>query len=128
MTEERRGLFSALKGFADSALEMAHTRLELFVAEVAEERQRLSSLLAFALAAALLLVLGTLLAIAALTLVWWEHRVAVVSLAALAFLVCGIGCAALAVNRARSRTQLFAASLGELRRDREALRAATDPE
>lgn len=128
MTEDRRGLFAALKGFADSALGLVHTRLELFVVEAAEERQRLSSLLALSLAAALLLVLAALLGVAAVTLALWEHRVAVVSLAALAFLATGVACALKARNKARSRSQLFAASLGELRQDRDALRATANPE
>lgn len=128
MMDERRGLFAALKGFADSALALVHTRLELFVVEAAEERQRLSSLLALSLAAALLLVLGALLAVAALTLALWEHRVLVVGLAAAAFLLAGIGCALQARARARTRSHLFAASLGELQRDRDALRATSVPE
>jgi uncharacterized membrane protein YqjE len=123
MTESGGGLFGSLKGFADTTLEIVHTRLELFVTEAVEERQRLSSLLAFAVGAVILIALAALLAVAALALAFWESRVAVVAVAALVFGGLGIGCGLLAMRRAQTRSQLFAASLGELRKDRAALRA-----
>lgn len=127
------GLFESLKGFAGTALEIARTRLELLSTELAEERIRLGLLMTYAVAAVILLALGLVLAVISLAVIFWEQRILLFVLATVIFFASGALAAVLALRQLRGGSRLFAASLGELAKDRAALiavrpgTATTDP-
>jgi uncharacterized membrane protein YqjE len=103
-----------------------HTRLELFVTELEEERERLKQTLVLTL----LLFFGVSLGIILLTIfavaIFWE-RGWVYALGALAVLYLGVGTAAGIMLRQRilRRPGLFPATLKELAKDSERLRTAS---
>ncbi|WP_324780882.1 phage holin family protein [Thiobacillus sedimenti] len=116
------GLFESLKTFAGSLVAIAHTRLDLLANDLEEERDWLLSVLGLLLLAAFCLGLGLLLLVLLLVVAFWEsHRLLV--LAGLAALFLGSGAAAVgwARHKLRTKPRLFAASLGELSKDRERL-------
>lgn len=123
MTAPSGGLFESLKGFAGTALEVVHTRLELLATELVEERVRLGLMLAYAAGAVILLSLGIVLGVVTLATLFWEQRVLLFSLATISFLGAGLALVSLLMKHARSRSRVFSASLAELTKDRVALAA-----
>lgn len=125
MSAPQGRLFESLKGFAGTALEVVHTRLELFATELVEERIRLGLMLAYAAGAVILLSLGIVLGVVTLATLFWEQRVLLFALATIVFLGAGLVLVSLLMRHSRSRSRVFSASLSELAKDRVAL-AATD--
>lgn len=118
----RPRLAESLRGFLDSGLQLAQTRLELLAVEFQEERLRLGSLLLNTVLSALLLGFGVVfLAIFLTVLFWEEHRLLVLGLATAVCIGGGLLAASNAAREIRRGSRLFAASLAELARDREAL-------
>ena len=116
------GLLDSLRRFGSTALEIIHTRIELFATELDEERARIARALWLAVISIFCLSLGVLLVVLFLVVLFWDsHRLLVLGLLALGFL--GTGSAAMLALRARlsQRTKLFAQTLDELQRDRERL-------
>lgn len=118
------GLFATLRRLAASLLAIGQTRLELLANEL--EVQKLLALRMLMLAIALLFLagLGLLLLIVLASLIWWEHRVAIVACFSVAVVggawFCWRSLQAL-MNRPEPP---FAASLAELRADVELLKAS----
>ena len=99
-------------------------RLELLVVEVQEEKLRVSRLLLNLVLAALLLGFGALFLTIFITVLFWdEHRLLALGVATAALFGAGLFTASTAAAELRRGSRLFAASLAELARDREALRA-----
>lgn len=121
MTAPQGGLFESLKGFAGTALEVVHTRLELFATELVEERVRLGLMLAYAAGAVILLSLGVVLGVVTLATLFWEQRVLLFALATAVFLGAGLLLTSLLLRQSRARSRVFSASLAELAKDRVAL-------
>lgn len=116
------GIVQSLRNLAATLVSILHTRLELLVTEVEEERVRLLQLLLWAAGA--LFFLGVAMALFVLLLValfWDTHRIAVIATLALLFLAGGIGLAVGARNCFNVRSRLFSTSLAELARDRDQL-------
>ncbi|THF62829.1 hypothetical protein E6C76_16290 [Pseudothauera nasutitermitis] len=124
MSETRKPrLADSLRGFLDAGLSTVQTRLELLAVEVQEEKLRLTSLLFNTVLCALMLGLGVVFLVIFLAVLFWEeHRLLVLGLATAAFIGVGIWTASNAARELRRGSRLFAASLSELARDREALR------
>ena len=119
---DQRGLFASTKGLLGSGITLLHNRLQLLGVELAEERVRLVSLLAYGAAAILCIVAGLVfLAIFITVLLWDSHRLLALGVFSALFLGAGIASLGLAKNLARSGSKLFSASLAELRKDRDAL-------
>jgi len=121
----RAGLFSSLRSLLATAVGLLHTRLELLATELHEEKIRLLSLVAYGLAAVLLLSFGAVFLVVFLTVLFWDsNRLLVLGLGT--FLLLGGGLLALtaALRLARAGSRLFSASLAELRKDRVDLEAA----
>lgn len=121
------GILSSLRGFATSSVALLRVRLGLLKVEAEEEAGRLLGLLLWSVAAVLLGVAGLVFFAVLLTVLWWDsHRLLALAVFATAFL----GAAGFAISSAlrlvRRGSQLFAASLGELRRDESALSASSD--
>lgn len=118
----QRGLFASAKGLLGTCVILLHNRLELLGVELAEERVRLVSLLAYGAAAFLCIAAGLIfLAIFLTVLLWESNRLLALGVFSALFLGAGVASLTLAMSLARSGSKLFSASLAELRKDRDAL-------
>jgi uncharacterized membrane protein YqjE len=118
---------SSLRGLASTVLELVQIRLELFSIEAQEEVLRVGALLVYGAVAVAFLSLGVVLLALLITVALWDtHRLLALGIFTGLFLVTGGVAAWLARERVRSGTYLFSASVEELRRDREGLRAAKE--
>jgi uncharacterized membrane protein YqjE len=122
---EQRGLFASTKGLLGTGATLLHNRLQLLGVELAEERVRLVSMLAYGGAAFLCIAAGLIfLAIFFTVLLWDSNRLLVLGVFSALFLGAGVASLMLAMSLARSGSKLFSASLAELRKDSEALATA----
>lgn len=120
--EPDTGIVQSLRNLAATLVAAFHTRLDLFVTEIEEEKVRLLELLLWAAAALFFLGIGVLLLMILLIVMFWDtHRIAVIGTLAAVFLAGGAALAAGARNRMQSRSRLFSATLDELARDRDQL-------
>lgn len=118
------GLFSSLCGFATTGVALVRTRLELLRVEAQEEVGRLSGLVLWGVAAVLLGVSGLVfLAVFITVLLWDSQRLLALGIFSALFLVAAAVAGFTAVRLARHPSQLFAASLTELRHDESALKS-----
>jgi uncharacterized membrane protein YqjE len=116
------GLGVSVRRLAGTLLAIAQTRLELLATEVAEEKLRVGALAVYAVAAFFFLGFGAVMAALLLTVLWWDsHRLLGLGVFTGVFLGFGLLAALLAARQARRGSRLFAASLAELARDRDAL-------
>ena len=114
------GILQSLKALSATLASAFHTRVELFVTELEEERERLKQTLIFTL----LLVFGVSMAFILLTIflvaLFWE-RGWIGAIGALSFLYLGV--ATYAAFKLRDsvlkRSRLFPATLAELGKDRD---------
>jgi len=121
--DSRPRLAASLRGLMDSGLGIVQSRLELLVVEVQEEKLRLAGLLLNIVLTAVLVGFGVVfLAIFLTVLFWEEHRLLALGLGTAALFGAGLFTASNAAADLRRGTRLFAASLAELARDREAVR------
>lgn len=119
----RGGLLHALRALLATLLATLRTRGELLQTELEEERLRVAGIALFAVAAAVFLFVGALLLSFFVVLLFWDtHRLLSAGLLAVAYLSLGTLCALVARQRARVKSQLFAASLAELGKDVDHLR------
>ena len=128
---EQRGLFASTKGLLGTGVTLIHNRLELLGVELAEERVRLVSMLAYGGAAFLCIAAGLIfLAIFLTVLLWDSNRLLALGVFSALFLGAGIASLTLAMSLGRSGSKLFSASLAELRKDRDTLSttSATKPQ
>ena len=115
-------LSSSLRGLASTVLELLQLRLELFSVEAQEEVVRVGALLVFGAVAVTFLSLGlAFLAMLVTVALWDSHRLLALAVFTGLFLGLGLVAAWLARGRALSGTRLFAASIEELRQDRQGL-------
>lgn len=119
---DSRGCSSRWKALAATLVAIAHTRLDLLASDLEEERAHLLSLLRWRWSACF----SSGLARCWRPCCWWPrsgttHRLLVLGLLAGAFLTAGVAARAMALSKARSKPKLFAASLSELRKDRQQL-------
>lgn len=127
MSNTPASLLASLRGFAATAAGLVRTRLELLSVEAQEEVGRISGLLLWSMAAVLLAVMGVVfLAIFVTVLFWDSHRMLVLGIFTALFLGGAILAIARALQLMRQGSQLFAASLAELRRDAAALNTRRD--
>ncbi|WP_374592551.1 phage holin family protein [Aquabacterium sp.] len=116
------GLYGSLLQLLATLLALLHNRIELFSVELEEEKIRVLRVLAWGAAAFLLLGMGmaSLAALIAVAL-WAEHRVLALGLITLMFVAAGVAALRVAARWVSAPSGLFAASLAELRRDRDEL-------
>ena len=116
------GILRSLRNLAATLVALLQTRLELFIAEVEEERLRLLQLLLWTAAALLFFAIGLLLLILLLVVIFWEsHRVGAIVVLAGVFLAAGAVTAVCVRSRLYARSRLFSTSLEELAKDRDHL-------
>lgn len=128
MSEDKEPVSGPLRRLGASMLTLGRIRLELFAIEAQEEKERIASLLLWAVLAALLAGFGLLMLLVLITVALWDtHR--------LLALAGGTGvlvvAAAVAVSKVKALidqpASLFQSSIGELRADADALRRGPPP-
>lgn len=118
------GLLASLRGCAISGVALLRGRLGLLKVEALEEAGRVAQMLAWAVAAVLLSVAGSVfLAVFVTVLLWDTHRVLALGVFSALFLAAGLLAGAVVLRLYRQGSQLFAASLAELQRDEDALKS-----
>lgn len=118
------GLLGNLRGFADGLIGSAHDRLELLAVELHEEKFRLIQIFIWISGIVFLAMLAMVFISFAVVVVLWETAriAAICSLAGL--YVAGLIAAVVGFRRyLRAQPKPFAATLSELREDRECIRA-----
>ena len=116
------GLFESLTMFAATLVAIVHTRLDLLSPDLEAEREHLISLLVLTVSAMLCVGVGVVLVTILLVAIFWDtHRLLALGLLAGSFLVAGMAAWWGAIRKARTKPKLFAASLSELRKDRQQL-------
>lgn len=117
-----RGMFRSLRGLISTGIALIETRLELLTTELKEEKTRVISLLIYALAALILLSVGTVfLAVLFTALLWESNRLLALGIFAALFMAGGVFALVMAVRLVQQQSRLFAATLAELKGDRAAL-------
>ncbi len=123
MSNASPGLLASLRGFAATSVALLRTRLELLKVEAQEEVGRVRGMLLWGIVAALCGVAGAVfLAVFLTVLLWDSHRLLVLGIASALFLAAAALAIATALRLSRQGSQLFAASLAELRQDEAALK------
>jgi uncharacterized membrane protein YqjE len=118
------GLLGNLRGFADGLIGSAHDRLELLAVELHEEKHRLIQIFIWISALVFLAMLALVFASLAIVVLWWETaRVAVVCSLAGVYSAALVGVAIGFQRYIKRQPKPFAATLSELREDRECIRA-----
>jgi len=118
----RGGVFASLQHALATLVALAHTRLDLAVTEVEEQRERLLSLLLWGVGAVVLSAAAFLLCGLALVAAFWDtHRMLVASLIGVASLAAAGAAIIGFLVRAKTRPRLFQHTLAELARDHERL-------
>ncbi len=101
---------------------MVQTRLEIMAGEYEEERERLRELVVYGLMSLLLISFGVIfLTLVVVLLLWEEHRYAVLSAFAVLYLGFGSFAVVMMRRKLRERSRLFAATIAELKKDRQSL-------
>lgn len=124
-TQGSEGLLQPLKGSLAAISAALHTRLELFVTELEEERERLKQSLILTLFVffgfSLAFILFTIFVVAVFWQAGWVYAIG--ALAAL-YLSIGVIAGVMLRNSILTRPGLFPATLAELAKDRDHLRSS----
>jgi uncharacterized membrane protein YqjE len=119
---KRPGLLDAAKRMLATLIALVHTRLELFTTEIEEEIQRAAGILMWALVA---LFFGSLtvlmIAFTVIIIFWDDHRILAAVLVTSSFLLATLIFGLLARTRLKAKSRFMAASIEELKRDRQSL-------
>jgi len=121
-TSRQGGLFDSVKVLAATLIAIAQTRLELFSAEIEEQRVWLSSMLVGTLIALFCAGVGVVLATLFVVIALWDtHRLLALSIPAILFLLGAALAWLIVLRKVRAKPSLFAASLAELSKDHDEL-------
>ena len=124
MPETSPGLMGSVKRLASTLASIVSTRLELLANELQEERLRLTQMLLLCALALFCFGLGVLLLTALIVALFWDdHRFAVLGALTVLYFALGAISAMLLRGKAQAKSGLFSASLAELGKDKERLRA-----
>jgi uncharacterized membrane protein YqjE len=122
------GLFASLRQMLANLLALAQVRVELLTTELSAEVQRAVGVVVWAFVALFFGGLTVLmLALTVIIAVWDEHRLLAAGLFCAGFLAVSAVAGYVVRTRMRSRPRLLAATLDELRRDRDALAGERRP-
>jgi uncharacterized membrane protein YqjE len=121
------GIFRSLKNAFAVFVASFHTRLELFVTELEEERERLKQTLVLTLLLFFGLGLGfILLNIFVVALFWQRGWILAIGALAAIYLAVGVSAGFALRKKILSRPGLFPATLAELRKDCDRMRPSSD--
>ena len=119
-----QGLGASLRRVASSLSAILHTRFELFAREVERERIRITRLLLIGFIALFFFALGMVtLTIFVIVLFWDSQRLVAIGFITALYLGIAGGLALLAKRDVTSGSRPFAATVAELRKDRERFRS-----
>ena len=117
-----RGLLASLSQLARSLVSTLQSRAELLSLELALERARLVRMVVLAVVALFFLALAAIAAtIFVIVLFWDTHRLLAIGLIALGYLVLAAWLAAAAKRELTQAARPFAATIAELKKDRDRL-------
>lgn len=116
------GLYASLRGVLVTALGIVSTRFELIGIEVAEERERLVALLITAVATVFAFSFAALFLTFLVVALFWDNRLLALGACAAVYAVAGTWLVARLRTQLTERPSLFAATIAELEKDRDALR------
>jgi uncharacterized membrane protein YqjE len=117
------GLFGSLRNLGHTLVGLLQTRLELLSADIEEQGLRLQQMLLLAIAAGFCLAVAALLAVTFVVVLFWDtYRLVAIAALFVLFVSAGIGLGLALAARARERPRMFATTLDELAKDRDALR------
>ena len=118
------GLLGNLRGFADGLIGSAHDRLELLAVELHEEKYRLIQIFIWISGIVFLAMLAVVFASMALVVILWDTaRLTVVCSLAAVYIVALVALIIGFRRYLKRQPKPFAATLSELREDRECIRA-----
>jgi uncharacterized membrane protein YqjE len=118
------GLFQSLSSFVATLVTVAHTRLQLLTTELQEEVQRAAQLLVWAFIALFAAMMALFLGALTVIFVFWDtHRVLAALLMTGAFLLIAAISGLILMRRLAAKPPLLDATLAELAKDRDQLRA-----
>lgn len=116
--EDAGGLFESLKTLSGTLVGIVRTRFQLLSTDVAEERQRAVSLMAFGFIALFFLGVGSVLFSVLIVVAYWEsHRFLALGALSAGFLMASAGAAWVALHKMQTAPRLFAATRAELSKD-----------
>jgi uncharacterized membrane protein YqjE len=119
------GLLDSARDHLRQLLGVIQTRLELVGLELADARDHLVALLAYAAVAVFFAGVAVISGLTWLVMAYWEQRLMIIGSATAAFTVLAIAAIWRASRHAQSGTEVFADSLMALQTDRAALRPPT---
>jgi uncharacterized membrane protein YqjE len=126
MSASPQGLLVSSRRLLAAGVTILRTRLEILVAELEEEKLRLSAIALTGTLAVFFLCFGLIFLVVFLTVLFWDSRLLVLGTATALFFVFGIAALMRVASEIRVKSELFSGSLAELRRDLEALRSPED--
>jgi uncharacterized membrane protein YqjE len=118
------GLLDSLKTLGRVAVDMLHTRLDLFATELAEEQGRITELLLIGAVSLLCIFLATVFAAFFIVAMFWDtpYRLVAPGVIAAVLAIVAVVAGAAFRRRVRSKSKLFSATLEELGEDIKRLR------
>lgn len=118
------GLFQSLNNFVATLVGIAHTRLQLLTTELQEEVQQVGQLLIWSFVALFAAMMALFLGALTVIFVFWDtHRILAALLMTGAFLLIAAVAAIVLVQKVKAKPPMLDATLAELAKDRDQLRA-----
>ena len=128
MSDAKEPVSAPLRRLGVSLLTLGRIRLELFAIEAQEEKERIASLLLWAVLAALLAGFGLLMLLVLITVALWDSYRMLALGGGTVVLIAAAIVAVLKVKKLIDQpASLFQSSISELREDAEALRRRPGP-
>ncbi|QEI05221.1 hypothetical protein FXN63_04750 [Pigmentiphaga aceris] len=128
MTAPRHPLSGSLRALGATVIGILRTRLELLAVELAEEKNRLLTILLWALGGLLALAMGILMLSLLVVAAFWDtpNRLTALGVVAALYFLTGVGALLFVRKKVADAPFTFDETLAELERDRQALGAAAD--
>lgn len=118
------GLFQSLNNFVATLVGIAHTRLQLLTTELQEEVQQVGQLLLWSFIALFAAMMALFLGALTVIFVFWDtHRILAAVLMTSMFILIAVAAAVVLVRKVNAKPPMLDATLAELAKDRDQLRA-----
>ena len=128
MSDAKEPVSAPLRRLGVSLLTLGRIRLELLAIEAQEEKERIASLLLWAVLAALLAGFGLLMVIVLVTVALWDsHRLLALGGGTVVLVAAAVVAVLKVKGLIEQPASLFQSSIGELRQDADALRHRPGP-